>query len=118
MQQDFRFCFQGCRRLVNGHAVSRDQYEASIPKPFLAAPAVEALIPCRNNPGDLQAAVECAVGFYLGSPMKRAYGLFLPAGQTIVFDGRTGARLREATKDDIAKWNEAWKLQVEFMKKN
>jgi len=29
-----------------------------------------------------------------------------------------GARLREATEDDIAKWNEAWKLQVEFMKKN
>ena len=97
MQQDFRFCFQGCCRLLNGHAVSRDQYEASIPKTFLAAPAVEALIPCRNNPGDLQAAVERAVGFYVGSPMKRACGLFLPAcrarqsgGQTIVFDGRTG----------------------------
>ena len=34
MQQDFRFCFQGCCRLLNGHAVSRDQYEASIPKTF------------------------------------------------------------------------------------
>ena len=113
MQQDFRFCFQGCCRLLNGHAVSRDQYEASIPRTFLAAPEVEALIPRRNNPGDLQAAVERAVGFYLGSPMKRACGLFLPAGQTIVFDGRTGVsgkQQRMASRNGKRLGNSRWSL--------
>jgi len=118
MQRDLRFCFQGCCRLVDGQQVDRDKYEASIPQtPLLGAAVVEVQIPCRRNPGALEAAVEAAVGFYLGQPVKRAFGQFMATGElAFLFDGRTGER-RRATEADIAKWNAAWSQQVESMRK-
>ena len=111
MQQDFRFCFQGCCRLLNGHAVSRDQYEASIPKTFLAAPAVEALILCRNNPGDLQAAVERAVGFsWLANEasLRPIYRLGRPLFLTAELGHVSGKQQRMTSRNGKRLGNSRW----------
>ncbi len=116
---DLRFCFQGCCRFINNRPVSDAEHQEFALRPVIGSlgPPVELLIPCRRNPGDLEKAVEDSVGFYLGSPMKRAFGTFLQAGRTFVIDGSTGARLREASEGDIKKWNEAQKAEIEKKKK-
>src|SRR6267378_760950 len=106
---DLRFCFQGCCRFINNRSVSDAEYREFVHRPVIGSlgPPVELMIPCRRNPGNLQKAVEDSVGFYLGSPMKRAFGTYLQAGRAFVIDGSTGARLREGSDEDIKKWNEA-----------
>lgn len=109
---DLRFCFQGCCHFINNRSVSLAEYN-SFQRPLFGSSVAEVQIPCRNNPGDFQRAIEDSVGFYLGLPVKRAFGALLPTGgRAIVIDGRTGARLREATDGDIKKWNDAWSRLV------
>ena len=104
---DLRFCFQGCCQFINNRAVSLAEYN-SVQRPLFGSSVAEVQIPCRNKPGDFQRAVEDSVGFYLGLPVNRAFGTLLPTGgRAVVMDGQTGDRLREATDDDIKKWNEA-----------
>ena len=121
---DLRFCPQGCCRFINNRPVGDAEYQEFVGRPLIGSlgPRVELLIPCRRNPGDLQKAVEDSVGFYLGSPMKRAFGTYLQAGRAFVVDGSAGARLREASDGDIKKWNEAHsrlvKAEIEKKKKS
>jgi hypothetical protein len=117
---DLRLCFQGCCRFINNRPVGDAEYQEFVRRPVLGSfgPPVELLIPCRRNPGDLERAAEQAAGFYLGSPMKRAYGTLIPAGRAFVIDGSTGARLREASDGDIKKWTEAQKAEIEKRKKS
>lgn len=107
---DLRFCPQGCCRFINSLSVSNADYE-SIPRPLLGV--MEAMIPCRRNPGQVQKSVEDIVGFFLGSPLKRTFGTLLPTGgRPIVFDATTGSQLREATDEDMKNWSENWNQVV------
>lgn len=109
--------------MVNGQRVSKSDYEAAVLGPTGKMPGVilpgvtlpvEALIACRNNVGDLQDAVENATGFFLGQPVYRSFGTLLPTGgRAIVFDKKTGVRLREATDTDYQKWRDAWHREVQ-----
>lgn len=110
---ELRFCPQGCCRFINDRAVSNAEYDA-VPRPIVGQFVVEALIPCRHITNKVQKATEDAAGFYLGAPLRRAFGtLIATAGKPIVFDALTEKRLREATDEDMKKWNDAWKQAVE-----
>lgn len=115
---DLRFCPQGCCRFINNRAVNKNEYDEVVGRAPFGPPIVEALIPCRHIPaGHHQKNVEGATGFYLGAPMKRTFGTLLPTGtNAIVFDVATGERLREATVEDIKKWNDAGRSQIEAAK--
>lgn len=115
---DLRFCPQGCCRFINNLPVSNVEYDA-VPRPVVVPSVVEALITCRKNLPNVQKITESAVGFYLGAPMKRMFGVLVATGsRPIVFDASTGKHLRESTDEDMKKWNEAWRHAVETELKN
>lgn len=129
MQTDVRRCFGGCCRIVNGQQVSEDDYEKAVLGPSVKMPAIpmvgvniapEVLIECRKITGFTK-DIEKEAGFYVGTPMYRAFGTMLPVGgMPVVFDAATGQRLREATAEDMARHKEIWnrRAQAEYERNN
>jgi hypothetical protein len=118
MADDLRRCWgSGCCCFVNNQPVTREEYEKAVQsnQRGLNLPGpVETLIPCRKSGDKVQEATEIAVGFYLGSGITRAFGTIIPHGNGhSVFDRATGNFLREATNEDIQKWNEARSKAIE-----
>src|SRR5438309_795983 len=102
MPPEIKRCFMRCCHFVDNRPTSQPDYEKTFQN------QVEILIPCRKFPADsFPTKVEEATGFYLGAPFHRAFGTLIPAGSPLVYNRVTGERLREATTDDIKKWNEA-----------
>lgn len=102
MPPEIKRCVQSCCCFVDNREVTKPEYERAFQN------QVEILIPCRKFPADsFPKQVEQATGFYLGTPFRRAFGTLLPAGGPFIYNHTTGERLREATTDDIKKWNEA-----------
>src|SRR6266436_1546893 len=96
---DLRLCLQVCCRFINNRSVTDAEYQEFVHRSVIGSlgPPAELLIPCRRNPGDLQKAVEDSVGFYLGSPMKRAFGTLVQAGgRAFVLDASAGEQRGEA----------------------
>jgi len=100
---------------VNSKSVSESEYESAVRKnqPNITVPGpVEILISCRKDTGHAKDA-ERAVGFYLGSGVRRAYGTWIPEHEHLyVFDNASGKLLRHASNDDLHKWREAWNQSV------
>ena len=118
MQDDLRRCYRGCCWFVDNQSVTPYSYENAVGRlqtALLPGPS-ETLIACREIGGQ-QEAVEKAVGFFLGSPMRRAFGTLIPNGRTLLFRRADGQFLREATDEDIKRWNDAWRDYVNAHKK-
>lgn len=115
MSDELRFCFKECCHFVNNKSVSENDYESAVRKnqPNLTVPGpVEILISCRDDKGHAKAA-ERAVGFYIGTGVRRAYGTLIPEHEHLyVFDNSNGKFLRHATDADLHKWREAWNESV------
>lgn len=104
MPTDLRRCLAGCCHFIDNQPASNADYEKAVHN------QVEVLIPCRNIPADHFAKkVQEDAGFYFGTPVQRAFGTPLPVGGAFVYNHKTGAFLRQATTEDIKKWNESWK---------
>lgn len=102
MPPEIKRCFLGCCRFVDNRPVAKPEYEKAFQN------QEEILIPCRAIPaGDLEKSVEAEAGFYIGTPLIRGYGTLLPTGRLpFLYHHVTGERLRQATNDDLRKWNE------------
>jgi hypothetical protein len=101
MTHELRYCSLGCCHFVDNQPVSQADYEKAF------CNQIEIWIPCRNVPkGHFQKKLEDTVGFYLGTPIHRDF-CKVPSGRPpFAFSSATGERLREATTDDIKRWNE------------
>jgi len=118
MSDELRRCWgAGCCRFVNNQPVTLEEYEKAVQRnqPGFNLPGpVEIFIGCRKNVDGVQEATETAVGFYLGSGMKRAFGTVIPDGEPpSLFERTTGKFLRKVTDEDMQKWREAWKKAVD-----
>jgi hypothetical protein len=116
MPDELRYCFTRCCHFVNNQPTSQLEYEKAVErnKPGFGLPGPsESLITCRKSTG-FPEAVEKSVGFYLGTGMLRAYGTMMPEGKLpSVFEKATGRFLRQATLEDIKKWQDAWGKEIQ-----
>jgi hypothetical protein len=117
MADDLRFCMQGCCLSVNNQPVNRQEYDAAVARnnPGWTPPGVLVrMIPCRKHTSAVEASTEASCGYYFGAGLRQMQGRSIADGQhPAVYDKATNEYRRQATDEDIKRWNDAWKAAVE-----